>query len=82
MYFLCHLNGAFFHNISVTMEPHCAFDVVKNPSSICPINIINKIKTVSKDYPFLLIKSSTFFMIKPQVSTITTEKTLASLKQF
>jgi len=38
------------------MEPHCALDFAKkNPSSICPINLINKIKTISYDYTICLL---------------------------
>ena len=41
----------FFHNISVTMGPHCALDVVKKSLVYMPKKHHQKIKTVSNRVP-------------------------------
>ncbi len=47
MYFLCHLNGAFFTASQLQWNPIAPSMPQKNPSLICPINLINKTITVS-----------------------------------
>ena len=58
MYFLCHLNGAFFTDeellpygrdlaSQLQWNPIAPSMPQKNPSLICPINLINKTITVS-----------------------------------